>query len=100
MNISRLVWLDGGHNGGSDIWLTDKTVLQTLVDLDIQVDVRVTPYQVNNPNRPWIGKEEKLFRSLLTRLGGKVRRSIYYEDEPASIENHFKVIESLLTDPL
>ena len=100
MNISRLVWLDGGHNGGSDIWLTDKTVLQTLVDLDIQVDVRVTPYQVHNPNRPWIGKEEKLFRSLLTRLGGKMRRSIYYEDEPASIENHFKVIESLLTDPL
>ena len=95
-----MVWLDGGHNGGADIWLTDKKILQTLVDLNIQVDVRVTPYQVNNPNRPWIGKEEKLFRNILTRLGAQLKRTLYFEEEPPSIENHFRVIESLLTDPL
>ena len=60
----------------------------------------MTPYQVSNPNRPWIGKEEKMFRSVLARLGARLRRTLYYEEEPASIENHFKVIESLLTDPL
>ena len=95
-----MVWLDGGHNGGKDIWLTDKTVLQTLVDLNIEVEVRVTPYQVHNTNRPWIGKEEKLFRSLLTRLGARVKRRLYSDEEPACIENHFKVIESLVADPL
>ena len=100
LNIRQMVWLDGGHNGGADIWLTDKTILQTLVDLNIEVEVRVTPYQVNNPNRPWIGKEEKMFRSILTRLGARLKRTLYYEEEPASIENHFRVIESLLTDPL
>ena len=100
LTLHRLVWLDGGHNGGKDIWLTDRALLQTVVDLDIQVDVRVTPYQVSNPNRPWIGKEEKVFRNLLTRLGARVKRSLYYGEETASIENHFRVIESLLTDPL
>ena len=56
--------------------------------------------QVKNSNRPWVGKEEKVFTGYLRRAGAKIVRNIYFEEEPASIENHFKVIETLLSDPL
>ena len=28
--LSSMVWLDGGHNGGRDIWPTDRRLLQRL----------------------------------------------------------------------
>jgi len=99
VKISTIMWLDGGHNGGQGIWPTDKKLLETLVDKNISVDVRVTPYQVKNTNRPWIGREEKSFTSTLSRLGAKISRKLYFEDQPASIDNHFNVIKTLLTSP-
>ena len=93
--ISSMIWLDGGHNGGKDIWITDKRLLKSLVDKNIKIDVRVTPYQVKNSNRPWIAKEEKLFTSTLHKLGADINRKLYFEDEPASIDNHFNVIKTL-----
>lgn len=99
VKISTIMWLDGGHNGGQGIWPTDKKLLETLVDKNISVDVRVTPYQVKNTNRPWIGREEKSFTSTLIRLGAKISRKLYFEDQPASIDNHFSVIKTLLTSP-
>ena len=90
-----MIWLDGGHNGGKDIWITDKRLLKSLVDKNIKIDVRVTPYQVKNSNRPWIAKEEKLFTSTLHKLGADINRKLYFEDEPASIDNHFNVIKTL-----
>lgn len=46
-SVRRMVWLDGGHNGGKDIWITREDILKTLATkTDVQVDVRVTPYQI------------------------------------------------------
>ena len=44
--LTSLVWLDGGHNGGRNIWPTDRRLLQGLVEAGIRVEVRVSPYQV------------------------------------------------------
>ena len=44
--LTSLVWLDGGHNGGRDIWPTDRRLLQGLVEAGVRVEVRVSPYQV------------------------------------------------------
>ena len=98
--IEQMVWLDGGHNGGKDIWLTDKKILEAIVEKKISVDVRVTPYQVRNQNRPWIRREEKLFTGTLQRLGADIVRNLYFEEEESSIENHFRVIETFKTHPL
>ena len=65
LNLATMVWLDGGHNGGRDIWLTDARLLRALVEAGTKVVVRVTPYQVKNSNRPWVGREEKVFTSSL-----------------------------------
>ena len=55
---------------------------------------------MKNANRPWIGKEEKVFTSTLRQLGAVIRRQLYFDNEQPSIEKHFRVIETFLTDPL
>ena len=98
LKIGKMVWLDGGHNGGKDIWPTDKKLLEIIVDMKISVDVRVSPYQVKNPNRPWIKREEKIFTGTLQRMGADITRKLYFEEEESCIENHFRVIETLTTN--
>ena len=44
--IINIIWLDGGHNGGKDIWPTDRQLLQSFMERNIRIHVRVTPYQV------------------------------------------------------
>jgi len=98
--IENMVWLDGGHNGGKDIWPTQKQLLEVLAEKKIKVHVRVTPYQIKNPHRPWVGREEKVFTGTLKRFGANIVRRLYFEDEDPCIENHFRIIETLATDPL
>jgi hypothetical protein len=53
--LSRLVWLDGGHNGGpaTSTWVTDRHVLSHVAShhKELQFHVRVTPYQVTSESR-------------------------------------------------
>lgn len=99
--LHTLVWLDAGHNGGKNIYITEKQVLKTLSDLNTSVHVRLTPYQLNDVRRPWIAKEEKIFTAALRKFNAaQVRRTLYFADEDACIENHFRVLTTLLTDPI
>lgn len=90
--VRAMYWLDGGHNGGSKVWITDEKVLRPLVAYGIEVVVHVTPYQIKDPSRPWIGREHKQFVSQMTRLGGRITNVVHYGNEERSIENHFKLL--------
>ena len=46
LTLASMVWLDGGHNGGRDIWPTDRRLLERLAEAGIKLEVRVSPYQV------------------------------------------------------
>lgn len=101
--ISCLVWLDGGHNGGpGSTWVTDRAVLAHLASSGIRVRVRVTPYQVQDQRRPWIGKEERAFSRILSDASPAVdfERRLYFAEEEPSIENHFRILDTLVTDPI
>lgn len=91
--IDTMYWLEGGHSGGSNTWITNKTVLKHFATTNIKVIIHVTPYQMHCNFRPWIGKEEKLFRETLKKLGVKVERTLHFENEERSMENHFRVLE-------
>lgn len=91
--LREMYWLDGGHSGGSDTWVTKEVVLKCLVRMDIKVWIHVTPYQVLCISRPWIGKEEKVFRETLKKLGVDVFRKLHYADEQPSLEMHFRLLE-------
>ncbi|XP_045516073.1 mitochondrial protein C2orf69 homolog isoform X3 [Pieris brassicae] len=91
--IQSMWWLDGGHAGGKNTWITARSLLETLARLDVNVYVHVSPYQVNDEGRPWIGREEKTFSSLLHRLGAKIERYVHAEGSTRySLNTHFNVL--------
>lgn len=90
--ISDMFWLDGGHPGGSETWVTNQEVLQELASSGISVHAHVTPYEVCDPMRAWVGREHGVFVKTLEELGACPSKKLHFEDEPPCIENHFKVI--------
>ncbi|TRY94190.1 hypothetical protein DNTS_028363 [Danionella cerebrum] len=92
-SISDIFWLDGGHSGGSETWVTDKCALAELASSGVAVHAHVTPYEVKNPLRAWVGREHHLFIKTLENLGACVSQKLHFEDEPVCILNHFRVIQ-------
>ncbi|KAF7214343.1 mitochondrial protein C2orf69 homolog [Nothobranchius furzeri] len=90
--ISDMFWLDGGHPGGSETWVTDKEALKELGASGVSVHAHVTPYEVCDPMRAWVGQEHQHFIKTLEEFGSCPSNKLHFEDEPASIENHFRVI--------
>ena len=91
--IDSMWWLDGGHGGKKNTWITQANILESFSKRQIKAEVRVTPYQVFDNRRPWIGKEEGKFCQLLRQYDVAINRVLLYEDESASIEKHFEVIK-------
>ncbi|MCJ8732194.1 hypothetical protein PDJAM_G00208410 [Pangasius djambal] len=92
-STSDMYWLDGGHPGTGDTWVTDKQVLGELACSGVAVHAHVTPYEVCDPARAWVGREHQCFVKTLEELGARVSQNLHFEDEPACIANHFRVIE-------
>lgn len=91
--ISDLFWLDGGHPGGSETWVTDKQVLKELAASGVSIHAHVTPYEVCDPMRAWVGREHGHFIKTLEEFGACPSKKLHFKDEPPSIENHFRVIQ-------
>ncbi|XP_032385576.1 mitochondrial protein C2orf69 homolog [Etheostoma spectabile] len=91
--ISDIYWLDGGHPGGSETWVTNKGVLKELASWGVSIHAHVTPYEVRDPMRAWVGREHGHFIKTLEEFGARPRKKLHFEDEPPSIKNHFRVIQ-------
>lgn len=89
---SEVYWLDGGHAGGKETWITDDSVHKSLVG--VSVHSHVTPYQVKDTSRPWIGKEQKRFIAGLSKHNVAFTNSVHFADERRSLENHFRILET------
>lgn len=65
------------------------------VTLGIDVQVHVTPYQVQDSYRPWIREEENQFCKMLQSMGVPVKRTLHFAEKPRSLKNHFNVIKAI-----
>uniref|UniRef100_A0A8D9ED42 UPF0565 protein C2orf69 homolog n=1 Tax=Cacopsylla melanoneura TaxID=428564 RepID=A0A8D9ED42_9HEMI len=92
--ILDMVWLDGGHGGKRDTWVTDRSVLETFSKQGITPIIFVSPYQVSDSRRPWIGQEESSFHQHLQELGTPVRRTLLHQQLPPSLKSHFLLLKS------
>ncbi|XP_077392435.1 mitochondrial protein C2orf69 homolog [Festucalex cinctus] len=92
-SLSDMFWLDGGHPGGSETWVTDRKLLGQLATSGIGVHTHVTPYEVRDPTRAWVGREHACFVKTLEEFGARLYDKLHFVDEPPSIENHFRVIQ-------
>ena len=91
-HIKAFYWLDSGHSGENGAWVTEDEPLRSLASLQIPVHVDVTPQQVRDPSREWIGEEEAEFVVKLRQLGANVTETLHFEHEEKSLEKHFHVI--------
>ncbi|OWF55481.1 UPF0565 protein C2orf69 homolog [Mizuhopecten yessoensis] len=91
--VKSMYWLDGGHNGGSNTWITDRVLLKKLAYHKLELFTHVTPYQVMDPMRAWIGEEQTLFVKELKELGANIRHFDHHFDKKPCIENHFDVLK-------
>ncbi|XP_063635460.1 mitochondrial protein C2orf69 homolog isoform X1 [Cydia splendana] len=91
-SISAMYWLDGGHAGGRNTWLGSRCLLETLVRLDVEGYVHVSPCQVCDEARPWIDKEERAFTAMLRKLGANVHRYLHSDGTPVTLLTHFNVL--------
>lgn len=91
-SISEIYWLDGGHVGGQGAYITEDDKLKNLKKLGCRIIIHVTPYQINDPMRKWIGEEEEKFVTKLKELNANVIEYRHFTDDIGMIQNHFKVL--------
>ncbi|XP_069839457.1 mitochondrial protein C2orf69 homolog [Dendropsophus ebraccatus] len=92
-NTESMYWLDGGHSGGSNTWITCPDILKVFAQTGIAVHTRVTPYQVSDCMRSWIGEEHGKFIELLKGYNVMVDNQLHFAYEAPSLDNHFRVHE-------
>ena len=95
--IACITWLDGGHSGENDVWITDHDVIAGLQNeqcCHIMYSIHVTPYQVKDDSRPWKGEEFVNFLQLLSQFQINFNHKLYFEDEKPSIEKHFQILSA------
>lgn len=90
--IKAIYWLDAGHSGESQAWVTEDRLLDHLAELCVDIHVHVTPHQVCCPNRPMFGEEEKIFVSKLKQKGVNVVEQLHFGKEERSLLYHFKLL--------
>ncbi|KAF3426301.1 hypothetical protein E2986_08495 [Frieseomelitta varia] len=91
--IKSMWWLDGGHAGCKDTWIVEKSILESFAKLRIDVNVHVTPYQIQDCRRPWIGEEESYFCNILQSMKIPIKRTLHFADKTRSLQNHFNVLK-------
>ena len=92
--IHSFYWLDGGHSGGAEkTWVTDESSLKYLSQLGCEIEIHVTPYQMQDPMRKWVGEQESKFFKRLKRMNAKVKQIEHFESLPPCLENHFQVLK-------
>ncbi|XP_075036194.1 mitochondrial protein C2orf69 homolog isoform X2 [Mixophyes fleayi] len=92
-NIESMYWLDGGHSGGSNTWITCPEIIKVFAQMHIIVHTHVTPYQVSDSMRSWIGEEHRQFVELLKGYNVVVDNHLHFAYKVPSLDNHFRVHE-------
>lgn len=93
-SIKEMCWIDAGHIGTKDAWITDPEVLRTLGQSRIRIQVHVSPYQITCNLRPWIGQEYFEFVRLLKRFEANLTANkMHFKDDKRSIEKHFELLK-------
>ncbi|XP_071948502.1 mitochondrial protein C2orf69 homolog [Antedon mediterranea] len=90
--ISAIYWLDGGHSGEENTWVTDRETLEVLANTGIKIHAHVTPYQVDDVARPWIAEEHREFVAVLKELKADITDKIHFEAIERSLKIHFELL--------
>ncbi|OQV19005.1 hypothetical protein BV898_06863 [Hypsibius exemplaris] len=93
--IGRMYWLDAGHSGPVEYWITQPRLLDSLRELNVGVHVVISPYQVGNLRRPSYVPQLEEFLRICGQLGvlkdvTKLHEGKAFAD--ATIDDHFDTL--------
>ncbi|KAF2368695.1 hypothetical protein FHG87_000542 [Trinorchestia longiramus] len=95
--VDEMAWLDGGHQGREGTWITNPNFIKKLVSVlpRLQITIHVTPYQMHDAFRPWIGNECRRFESLCREVGARVSSTMHGADHSTcDINTHFLALDA------
>ncbi|CAF0715861.1 unnamed protein product [Brachionus calyciflorus] len=94
-SIKHIFWLDGGHSGSSNSWLTSEEAIKCIKNSNLSCYVYVTPYQMKSL-KFWAIQEYETFMELLKKFDVTFK-SIYYfkdqESEDYDVNLHFELLK-------
>lgn len=96
--FQRIIWLDGGHNNGRQvmIWPTDENLLETLSFYNIEIELYVTPFQINssNPHKKYHTEQYERLSKYLLLSTNKInyKNQLLFSDQTPSINKHFELL--------
>lgn len=97
--FETLCWMDAGHNAKDQpVWINDSDILKWIAaETKCKVDIRLSPYQIKDQRRPWIGKQEEIFSSILLENMPeyRIKRRLFFQNETPSLLNHFCLLDTL-----
>ncbi|CAF3610872.1 unnamed protein product [Adineta steineri] len=91
--IRKFIWLDGGHNNGERtmIWPTDENLLLTFAHFQIEVEIYVTPFQINSMN-PYKHNHTEQYKKFSQLLPCQSINKMFFDNEKPSIDKHFELL--------
>ena len=97
--IRHLIWLDGGHSGTSNSWITKEEIILLIKSLNWSCYVFVTPYQIKS-RKFWAIEEYNKFIDLLKSLNVNAKSVYYFEDkeDDYDVDIHFEVLRAFDTN--
>ena len=93
--IHHSIWLDGGHSGTKNSWITKEEIVSLIKGLKWSCYVYVTPYQVKSP-KYWAVEEYNTFVSLLKDSNVNMKHAYYFEEkeEDFDVDIHFEILKA------
>jgi hypothetical protein len=58
----------------------------------LKLFIHCTPRQIKDPKRQWIAQEYSIFKEELKKRNIPFFNKIYFDNEPRSLDNHFKIL--------
>lgn len=92
--LKHLIWLDGGHSGNSDSWITKEDIVDLIKRMHLICYVYVTPYQLKS-RKLWAIEEYEKFCALLEKINVDCKKIYYFQDkeDDFDVNFHFEVLK-------
>lgn len=93
--ITHLIYLDGGHCGTSNAWITREEVVNLIKCLNWNCFVYITPYNMSSRSiKLWAIKEYEIFIELLKKYNVNLVNKCYFADDEENFElnKHFEIL--------
>ncbi len=92
--IRHTIWLDGGHSGTKNSWITKEEIILIIKKLNWSCYVYVTPYQIKSP-KYWAIEEYNKFVDLLKSSNVNMKHVYYFEEkeDDFDVDIHFEILK-------